>query len=64
MVQVKWCERCEQSLELDLCHCPPLGPACDCDGCTFCAGRVVDCTCHVDWDELAEQRHDGRNAQA
>ncbi len=57
MVQVKWCERCEQSLELDLCRCPPWEPVgCDCDGCTFCVGHVIDCTCHIDWDELAAER--------
>jgi hypothetical protein len=36
----------------------PHGPdqPCTCDGCWACTGRVVGCTCDIDWDELAELR--------
>lgn len=36
----------------------PHGPdePCTCDGCHFCDGHVVGCTCDINWDALAERR--------
>jgi hypothetical protein len=38
----------------------PHGPdePCTCDGCWACEGRVVGCTCDIDWDAMAEARLD------
>lgn len=38
----------------------PHGPGepCTCDGCWACAGRVLGCTCDIDWDAAAELRAD------
>lgn len=32
----------------------PHGPEepCTCSGCWACKGRVIGCTCDIDWDEM------------
>lgn len=36
----------------------PHGPnePCTCDGCHFCTGHVVGCTCDINWDAITERR--------
>ena len=43
----------------------PHGPdePCTCPECWACAGRVVGCTCDLDWCAAAELRTDGRPAE-
>jgi len=39
--------------------CPHgVNEPCTCDGCWACAGRVVGCTCDIDWDVMYELARD------
>lgn len=39
----------------------PHGPQepCTCTGCWACTGRVLGCTCDIDWDELHKAQRAG-----
>lgn len=35
-----------------------ISDPCECEGCWACSGQVPGCTCHVDWDALAEENRE------
>ena len=39
----------------------PHGPGepCTCDGCAFCSGHELGCTCDIAWDTMAELEREG-----